>query len=132
MPLVEGHPSERALGRLQVRHAPAQPGLALGLAAVRVALADLLDGVRVQVEFLAAACRELLQVLPRQPLAMPFDGLLLRLVAVVPDEGDCPRLPAQFAVCAVAQAELVGQLHFWLAMYCLTTASGARPTVATK
>ena len=70
--------------------------------------AEFMVRVGVNVQFLAAACGQLLKVVPRQPLAPTTHGLLLRFVAVVPNVIDRARLTCQLAVAGVAQAKTVG------------------------
>jgi hypothetical protein len=62
-----------------------------------ILLADVINRPRMQTQFFATAGRESNQVKTRVPPAMETQSIFLPVIAVVPYEIDCPRLPIQQA-----------------------------------
>ena len=81
---LEWHPAQRLL-------APVTQVRALLLAArLGVLLADRIHGARVQAQLLAAAGRQLVQIATAMPRPAKTQGVLLPVIAEVPDEIDWP------------------------------------------
>ena len=76
---LQRHPTEGFLAAI------AQPRAAALAARLRVLLARCVDRTGVNPQFLAAAGGQHVQIEPARPLLAPFERVLLRIVAVVPD-----------------------------------------------
>src|SRR6202022_523405 len=89
IPAFQGHPAQRALA------APAQERPILLTARLGVLFAHSVDRARVQGEFLAASCRQPIQIEAARPALVPFQRLLLSVVAEIPDEVAGARLAVE-------------------------------------
>ncbi len=113
VPAFEWHPAQGAPA------APAQIGPVLLTARLGVLFAHGIDGARMQGEFLAAACRQTVQIKSAQPGLIPFQRVQLRVVAEIPDEVAGSRLPLE-QTCQRLDAVSIDQQHRQKLM-CLAT-----------
>jgi hypothetical protein len=126
--MVEWNPAERPMGALGFP--PIEPRLAVLLARGVVLLANLLYGLRMQVEaFFSCAAGELIEVVPVEPSAAPLNRLDLRLVREIPDKVHRRRLCIKSRGVLVFHTESVGELHHALPN---TTATAALSVPALK
>ena len=80
IPALQGHPAQRAPAP------PPQERAVLLTARLGVLFTHGVDGARVQGEFLAASRRQPIQIKTGRPALVPFQRLLLSVVAEIPDE----------------------------------------------
>lgn len=104
---------------------PPQPSLAMLLASRDVLLTDCLYSLRVQSQQYACSRRQFAEVNARDPLFIPSDGMMLRLIGEVPYliHGICHAIQVR-ARRAIFNA-IGKRFHhwfFWSAMYCSTVA----------
>jgi hypothetical protein len=89
---LEGHPAQRSPA------APTQERELLLTTRVGVLLAHRVDRARVQGEFLAAASGQAIQIETARPALIPFQRVLLGVVAEIPDEITGARLPVDLGL----------------------------------
>ena len=89
---LQRHPAQRLLAPV------AKEGALLLATRLGVLLAHRIDRPSVQAEFLAATRCELVQIKPGMPATAKTQGILLPVIAEVPDEIDCPALLVQQAI----------------------------------
>jgi hypothetical protein len=112
VPGVVRHPAERLSTTVS------EPALLLLLAGFGVLLANPLRRMSVQIQLFACTRSEAHHSRRRQPLISPrplrLEGMFLRVVAVVPNEIDRPRLPVEFGSMLISKAEFDSELrgHF--------------------
>src|SRR5882672_3510034 len=80
IPAFQGHPAQRAPAP------PAQERAVLLTARLGVLFTHGVDGARVQGEFLAASRRQPIEIKTGRPALVPFERLLLSVVAEIPDK----------------------------------------------
>src|SRR5215475_1813520 len=106
---IERHPAERLAPTVP------EPALFLLLAGYRVLLADALHRMGMQVEFVACTSRKSHQSNRRQPFISPrpprVEGMLLGVVAIIPNGVNRPSLPIKLGCVLVQKTEFDGELH---------------------
>ncbi len=107
---LERNPSKRALSTV------AKEGSVELFAGFGVLLTNRVDSAGMQAKFPAAAGGQDVQIEARGPALVPFKGVFLRVIAVIPDIVYCPGLLIQKAVQGF-HAVAVNKNHFWRFRY---------------